>query len=70
MAQRSPAVKKRNPNDSTFRNITALKRKLSSLNSKVDTLDQVLARTMKRVTDLEKRLDAQPTGNESVFPLE
>lgn len=54
---------RKNPNDATFRNITALKKK-------VRLLELVTKHHLKRITKLERRLDAQPTGNESVFPLE
>lgn len=40
MAQRSPAVKqKRNPNDATFRNVTALKKRVKDLEQRVSELE-------------------------------
>lgn len=38
MAKKKPA-KKRNPNDSTFRNITALKKKITDLDRRVSLLE-------------------------------
>lgn len=67
MAQRSPAVKKKKRNraaqEATLINLRSLQRKVAQDHRFIREL-------FKRVTDLEERLDAQPTGNESVFPLE
>lgn len=52
--------KKRNPNDSTFRNITALKKRVSLLESYVangSTLRDLVQRLMQRIEKVEARFE-------------
>lgn len=54
-------AKKRNPNDATFRNITALKRRVTVLEDLSDTWQTTLARLSRELERLRERVDPVET---------